>query len=80
MIVGDVNQTKVAKFIAEAEQEEGKELSFTIMTPSEFVYRQRVNDRFLALVLTSKIQVVIDKKQVLAAQEAPAKVSQKKKE
>ncbi len=80
LIVGDVNQTKVSKFIAELEKEEGKELRFTVMTPKEFAYRQQVNDRFLALVLGSKTQILLDKKQALATQEAPAKTTQKKKE
>lgn len=80
LIVGDVNQTKVSKFVEDTEKEEGKELRFTVMTPKEFIYRQQVNDRFLALVLTSKVQVVIDKKQALAPQDKPAKVPQKKKE
>jgi hypothetical protein len=82
LIVGDVNQTKVTKFVADTEREEGQELRFTVMTPKEFAYRQRVNDRFLAVVLGSKVQVVVDKKQVLSTKPRPtkAKVSEKKKE
>lgn len=64
-IVGDVNQTKLAKFISELEQQEGKEIRYTLMSPSEFKYRQQVNDRFLTLVMGSKKQVLIDKKKVL---------------
>lgn len=83
LIVGDVNQTKVAKFIADIEREEGRELRFTIMTPKEFVYRQQVNDRFLAVVLGSKIQVVVDKKETILPKPRltkATKVSEKKKE
>lgn len=65
LIVGDVNQTKLVKFMADLEQQEGKELRFTVMTPHEFEYRQRVNDRFLSVVLASKKQVLIDKHNVL---------------
>jgi predicted transcriptional regulator len=68
LIVGDVNQTKMTKFIADLEQQEGKELRFTVMPPDEFKYRQQVNDRFLALVLKAKNQVLIDKYHVLAPQ------------
>lgn len=66
-IVGDVNQTKLSKFVSELEEQEGKEIRYTVMTPQEFKYRQQVNDRFLGLVLDSKKQVLIDKQKALAA-------------
>lgn len=65
LIVGDVNQTKLSKFITELEQQEGKDLRFTVMPMQEFKYRQQVNDRFLTLVLSAKKQILIDKKNVL---------------
>lgn len=61
LLVGDVNQTKFSKFIEELEKKEGKEVRYTLMTPSEFEYRQQVKDRFLNTVLSSKKQVLIDK-------------------
>lgn len=67
LIVGDVNQTKLTKFIAELEQQEGKELRFTVMAPQEFKYRQQVNDRFLSVAMSAKKQVLIDKHKVLTA-------------
>lgn len=60
-IVGDINQAKLAKFMTELEHQEGKELRYTVMPISEFKYRQQVNDRFLAMVLGTKKQVLIDK-------------------
>lgn len=66
LIVGDVNQTKLAKYVTDLEQQEGKELRFTVMTPKEFTYRRRVNDRFLAQVLASKKQVLVDKQGVFS--------------
>lgn len=66
LIVGDVNQTKLSKFIAELEEQEGKEIRFTLMQPQEFKYRQQVNDRFLTLVMSAKKQVLVDKDKVLA--------------
>lgn len=65
LIVGDINQTKLTKFIAELEQQEGKELRFTVMPQQEFQYRQQVNDRFLAVLMTAKKQVLIDKNHIL---------------
>jgi len=61
LIVGDVNQTKLNKFVAAMEEKEGKEIRFTSMTPSDFSYRLEVKDRFLSNVMASKKQVLVDK-------------------
>lgn len=66
LIVGDINQTKFAKFMAELEQHEGKELRYTAMSAQEYDYRKQVNDRFLATVMAAKKQVLIDKHNELA--------------
>ncbi len=71
LIVGDINQTKLAKFIAELETQEGKELRFTVMAPQEFKYRQQVNDRFLSLALSSKKQILVDKDKFFAKHKTP---------
>ncbi len=65
VIVGDVNQTKLNKFIIELEEKEGKELRFTVMPLQEFRYREQVNDRFLGLLLGAKKQIVVDKHYIL---------------
>jgi hypothetical protein len=65
LIVGDVNKTKTAKYIAELEAKEGKELRYVIMPIKEFNYRKQVNDRFMTTLLHSKTQVLIDKNSVL---------------
>lgn len=72
LLVGDVNPTKVAKFVAELEAQEGKEIRYAVMTPDEFHYREQVNDRFLALVLSSKKQVLVDKHKIVDKAEAKA--------
>lgn len=61
MVVGDVNQTKLNKYIRELETKEGKEIRFVSMTPSEYNYRDQVNDRFLNGLKQAKKQIVIDK-------------------
>jgi len=61
LIVGDVNQTKISKYIAELESKEGKELRYTVMSPSDFSYRKQVKDRFLSNILSAKKQVLLDK-------------------
>ena len=70
LIVGDINQTKLSKFISELEQQEGKEIRYTVMPKQEFKYRQQVNDRFLSLVLAAKKQVIIDKQKLLTVKAA----------
>ena len=61
MLVGDLNPTQVAKYAAEMEVKEGRELSYAVFDSNEFHYRKEVNDRFLNLVMQSKMQVLIDK-------------------
>lgn len=61
LLVGDLNQAQVAKYIAELEAKEGKELRYAVFDRDEFSYRQEVNDRFLTQVLSSKKQILIDK-------------------
>ncbi len=71
LLVGDVNQTKLAKFVTDLEVKEGKEIRYTVMSPTEFQYRQQVKDRFLSNVLNAKKQILLDKHDLLHA--APAK-------
>ncbi|MFZ1323562.1 MAG: transcriptional regulator [Candidatus Saccharimonadales bacterium] len=64
LIVGDVNQTKLSKFMAALEEKEKKDIRYVVMTPDEFAYRRQVKDRFITTVLNAKKQVAIDKKQI----------------
>ncbi len=77
ILVGDVNQTKLNKFIEEWESREGKDIRYAVMPAGEFEYRRQVNDRFLTTVLESKIQVMIDKHDTLT-EKKPEKVSKEK--
>lgn len=61
LVVGDVNQTQLSKYISELEQKEGKELRYASMTAKEFEYRNKINDRFLSKVLESKKHLVLDR-------------------
>ncbi len=60
-IVGSTNTNAVQKFVADLEKQEGKELRYTVMTVADFTYRRQVRDRFLATVLSSKKQVLVDR-------------------
>lgn len=61
MVVGDINQTQIAKYVAGLEEKEGKEIRYAYMTKKEYLYRQQINDRFLAKVIESKKQVIFDR-------------------
>lgn len=60
LIVGDVSQPKLAKFVTDLEQEEKKELRYTVMALNNFKYRMQINDRFISNVLASKKQIIIN--------------------
>ncbi len=61
LVVGDINQTKLNKYISELEAKEGKEIRYVAMDTSEYDYRQQVKDRFLNNLASAKKQVLIDK-------------------
>lgn len=61
LLVGAVSQARAAKYIAELEAQESKELRYVILTEDEFEYRQKIKDRFLSLVLASKSQILVDR-------------------
>jgi len=61
LVVGDVNQSKLNKYVSEMEAKEGKEIRFVAMDDKEYQYRDQVNDRFLNKVKASKKQILIDK-------------------
>jgi hypothetical protein len=65
LIVGDVNQHALQKFMTELEAQEGKEIRYAVMPPNEFSYRRQVKDRFITTVLGAKKQVLIDRNSVL---------------
>lgn len=61
LLVGDLNQTQVQKFIDNLEKQEKKEIRYAVMPTDEFTYRRQINDRFISDVITSKHQLVLDK-------------------
>ncbi|MDO8591993.1 MAG: transcriptional regulator [bacterium] len=65
LIVGDVNQAKVAKFISELEKTENKELRYVVISLDNYKYRLQINDRFINNVLGAKKQVIINNQDLL---------------
>jgi predicted transcriptional regulator len=65
LIVGDLNQHALQKFITELEAQEGKDIRYTVMPVQEFNYRRQIKDRFISTVLSAKKQILIDKNGIL---------------
>lgn len=61
MIVGNVNQHQVDKYVTELEARESKQLRYVILSSSDFDYRRKIHDRFVVNVLSAKKQVLVDK-------------------
>lgn len=61
LIVGNVNRNALQKYVTELEEQEGKELRYTVFSLEEFRYRLQIKDRFISNVLLSKKQVLLDK-------------------
>lgn len=80
LLVGDLNQTQVRKYVAGLEKQEGKEIRYATMPVSEFTYRSNLNDRFLTTVLESKKQILTDKQQLLEKKKVKEDEEETKKE
>ena len=65
LIVGNVNENQVTKYVAELEAKEGKEIRYVILSPSDYEYRLKIKDRFITAVLESKKQILVDKNEIL---------------
>lgn len=65
LVVGDINQNALQKFVTDLEKKEGKDIRYTLLSPSEFHYRKQIKDRFTTTVLEAKKQVLVDKNNVL---------------
>jgi len=60
LIVGDINQTKADRFIADLEKTENKELRYVVLSLDNYQYRVQINDRFINNLRGAKKQVIIN--------------------
>jgi hypothetical protein len=60
LVVGRVNKVLLIRQIKELEREVGKELNFTYLDTSEFMYRRNMTDVFLYEILEGKKIILID--------------------
>ncbi len=61
LIVGSVNRLKLRRLLKRFQADFDRQLNYTIMTPSEFKYRNDLTDRFLYTILENPKIVLIDK-------------------
>lgn len=69
VLVGNLNQTQLNKYIADLEKQEGKELRYVVLTTKDFKYRQQIKDRFTVVLAEAKTQVLVDKHNLLTTKE-----------
>ena len=65
LIVGDINQTQLTKYIAGLEKKEGRDLRYVLLSLDEYKYREQINDKFVAKIKASKKQILVDKAHLL---------------
>ena len=68
LLVGSIPQKKVQLVIAAIENEEGRELTYTVLSYDEFYYRLSVRDRFINDIITNKHRVLVDTDNILKEQ------------
>ncbi len=78
LLVGGMTGAQAAKYITGLEEQESKELRYVVLTRDEFIYRQKIKDRFLSLVLESKSQITLDKQYLVAPRPAKSKATKEK--
>ena len=61
LIVGSINRTRLRRLLRRFQHDFDHEISYTVMTPAEFKYRNDLTDRFLYTILESPKIVIVDK-------------------
>lgn len=61
-IVGTIQKTAVQALLDEFKDQFGRQLRFTLMTPTEYAYRSDVTDKFLFTILNCPKIVLVDRR------------------
>ena len=69
LLVGNLSAAKVRSVVAVIERQEGRELTYSILSYDEFYYRLSVRDRFITTILTNKHTVLVDVDNILKEDE-----------
>lgn len=79
LVVGDVNQNALQKYVDQLEKQESKSIRYTVMSPADFRYRQQIRDRFAVSIQQAKKQVLVDMHNLLAEVEQEIQEESKEK-
>lgn len=67
MLIGDANMDKIAKIIKLAEEEEGREIRYTVLSKDDFEFRKKKRDEFtLNIIHRRNILLIGDENTVIA--------------
>ncbi len=66
LLVGDLVTSKVKSAIKLIEEQEGREINYTVLPYDEFYYRLSVRDKFIMEIVNSHYVVALDKDNILA--------------
>ena len=69
LLVGNISPSKVKDVVAVIERQEGRELTYSILSYDEFYYRLSVRDKFITTILTNKHTVLADVDNILKENE-----------
>lgn len=60
LVVGNVNKLRLDKLVKELEVKMNNEINYTVLTPTEFLYRKNINDYFIISILSNRKIVGVD--------------------
>lgn len=73
LIVGTINEDRLAKFVGRIETQLGREVTYTPMTENEYKYRKNFNDIFLRAIFSNQYKELINKLEARLQPQAVAK-------
>lgn len=60
LLVGDIPRKKLTPIINSIEKNQGREITYSVLSYDEFYYRLSVRDRFITSIMATKHTVIID--------------------
>lgn len=61
LLVGDIPRKKLHSMISSLEKNQGREMTYSVLSYDEFYYRLSMRDKFITSIITSKHAVIIDR-------------------
>lgn len=66
LLAGNINKTQLKHFVKQLEDEEGRQLNYTVMSYEDFYYRLSIKDRFITSIINGKFTLLQDSEHVLS--------------